>query len=123
MVLTEPRRGSHLLPEVRGVVLGLAVGPVRLQSRQEFEQSLLRDLAASSLQLREGCEAEAALQPVLLGLEVLVSRREAAALGAARLCRRWRRSGAGHDCVFRPTRHGTARRVSGSRQRDEHTQR
>lgn len=107
IVLTKPR-SSHLLTEVRSVVLGLAVGPVRLESRQEFEQSLLRDLAASSLQLREGCEAEAALQPVLLGLEVLVSRREAAALGAAGLCRRRRRSGAGHDLCLPPARHSTA---------------
>lgn len=93
MFLTETRT-RHRLSEVRCVVLGLAVGPVRLQSRQEFEQSLLRDLAASSLQLREGCEAEAAIQPVLLGLEVLVLRRDAAALGAGRVRRRRRRSGA-----------------------------
>lgn len=62
------------------------VGPVRLQSRQEFEQSLLRDLAASSLQVREGCEPEPALQAVLLGFEGLVSGGETR-LGSHCLCR------------------------------------
>lgn len=50
---------------------------------------------------------------MLLGLEVLVSRREAAALRATGLCRRWRRSGAGHDCVFH--RFSTAQRGSVAR--------
>lgn len=69
---------GQLLAELRRLVSGLpgAVGPVRLQSRQEFEQSLLRDLAASSLQVREGCEPEPALQAVLLGFERLVSGRD-----------------------------------------------
>lgn len=70
---TESRAGQ-LLAELRCLVSGLPrpVGPVRLQSRQEFEQSLLRDLAASSLQVREGCETEPALQAVLFGFERLV---------------------------------------------------
>lgn len=78
---TESGARRQLLAELRRLVSGLAyrpVGPVRirLQSRQEFEQSLLRDLAASSLQVREACETEAALQAVLLRLERLVSRRK-----------------------------------------------
>jgi len=70
------------------LVSGLAcpVGPVLPQSRQEFEQSLLRDLAASSLQVREGCETESALQAVLLGFERLVSGGKTA-LGSHSLCR------------------------------------
>ena len=77
-LLTEPGAGQ-LLAELRRLVPGLpgAVGPVRLQSRQEFEQSLLRDLTASSLQVREGGEPEPALQAVLLGFEGLVARGEA----------------------------------------------
>lgn len=72
--LTESGSGQ-LLAEVRCFVSGLPgpVGPVFLQSRQEFEQSLLRDLAASSFQVRKGCETELALQAVLLGFEMLVS--------------------------------------------------
>lgn len=71
---TEPRAGQ-LLAELWCLFSGLAcpVGPVLLQSRQEFEQSLLRDFAASSLHVREACETEAALQAVLLGFERLVS--------------------------------------------------
>lgn len=74
MLLTESG-ARQLLAELRCLVSGLAcpVGPVRLQSRQEFEQSLLRDLAASSLQVRKGCETEPALQAVLLGVEWLIS--------------------------------------------------
>lgn len=66
---------GQLLAELWRLVSGLPrpVSPVRLQSRQEFEQSLLRDLAASSLQVRKGCETEPALQAVLLGFERLVS--------------------------------------------------
>lgn len=65
----------QLLAELRCLVSGLPrpVGPVRLQSRQEFEQSLLRDLAASSLQVRKGCETESAVQAVVLGFKWLVS--------------------------------------------------
>lgn len=65
-----------MLDELRRFVSGLAgaIGLVCLQSRQEFEQNLLRDFAASSLQVREGCEAETALQAVFLRLEVRVSR-------------------------------------------------
>lgn len=46
---------GQLLAELRYLVSGLScqIGPVRLQSRQEFEQSLLRDLATSSLHVGE----------------------------------------------------------------------
>lgn len=66
---------SQLLAELRCLVSGLPgpVGPVRLQSRQEFEQSLLRDLAASSFQVRKGCETEPALQAVLFGFKRLIA--------------------------------------------------
>lgn len=52
LFLTEPGTGQ-LLAELRCLVFGLPrpVGPVCIQSRQEFEQSLLGDLAASSLQV------------------------------------------------------------------------
>lgn len=77
--LTEAGAGQ-LLVELRRLVSGppCPVDPVRLQSRQEFEQNLLRDLAASSLQLREACKTEAALQAVLLGFERLVAGGKAA---------------------------------------------
>lgn len=83
--LTEARQ---LLAELWSLVFGLAgpLGPVRLQSRQELEQSLLRDLAASSFQVRERRETEAAFEAVLLGLEGLVPGGEAA-LGRRSLCR------------------------------------
>lgn len=86
-LLTESGSGQ-LLAEVRYLVSGLSrpIGPVRLQSRQEFEQSLLRDLAASSLQVRKGCETEPALQAVLLGFERLVSGGKTT-LGSYYLCR------------------------------------
>lgn len=73
--LTEARTGQ-LLDEFRRFVSGLpgAIGLVRLQSRQEFEQNLLRDFAASSFQVRKSCEAEAALQAVFLGFKMRVSR-------------------------------------------------
>lgn len=78
----------QLLAEIRSLVFGLPrpIGLVLLQSRQEFEQSLLRDLAASSFQVREGCETEPALQAVLLGFERLVSR-EKTCLSSQSLCR------------------------------------
>lgn len=88
---------GQLLSELRSLVPGLrdSVGPVRLQSRQEFEQSLLRDLAASSLQVRVGCEPERALQAVLLGFERFVSGGKAS-LGSHSLCGGRRGSGARH---------------------------
>lgn len=78
---------GQLLAELRCLVSSLPrpIGPVRLQSRQEFEQSLLRDLAASSFQVREGGETEPTLEAVLLGFEGLVSRGEAP-LGPRSLC-------------------------------------
>lgn len=83
--------------QLRRVVCGLpgSVGLVRLQPRQEFEQNLLRDFAASPLQVREGREAEAALQAVVLGSERRVSRGEAR-VGARSLWRERRGRRARH---------------------------
>lgn len=96
LILTEPRTGQ-LLGEVRGFVSGLpgAVG-LRLQPRQEFEQNLLRDFAASSFQVRKGCEAEAAVQAVVLGFKMRVSRDETSVRSHS-LCRGRRGRGARHD--------------------------
>lgn len=92
-------RARQLLAELRGLVPGLScTGAVGLQSRQEFEQSLLRDLAASSLQVRVGGETEPALQAVLLGFERFVSGGETP-LGPHSLGRGGRGCGARHVCL------------------------
>ena len=74
------------MAELSGLVSGLPSilaggGAVGLQSLQEFEQSLLGDLAASSFQIGEAREPESALQAVVLRLERLVSRRHGNSLG------------------------------------------
>jgi len=66
---------------VSGLPSITAGGAVGLQSLQEFEQSLLGDLAASSFQVGEASEPECALQAVVLRLERLVSRRKGTPLG------------------------------------------
>lgn len=99
LVLTQSGTGQ-LLVELWCLVPGLTgpVGPVWLQSRQEFEQSLLRDLAASSLQVREACKTKAALQSMLLGFKRFVARGKAF-IGSHRLHRRGRGDCARHACL------------------------
>lgn len=72
---TQPGPGQ-LQVGVPGTSLSLGrggEGGLVLKSRQEPEQSLLRDFTASSLQFREGCETEAAIQAMLFGLERLIT--------------------------------------------------